>query len=320
MSEVLERRYRRLMAVLPKQYRSARGEELLAVLMDKSGPEQRWPTLGEMFSLTGLGIRVRIGAEHEPGGSSDRGEILRVMALLSVLLLVVYGVFGAVLMIRFNADYGLGEPGTMFRLRWWQALATDAQAGWLFVYVALIRGMWRTGRVLAVVFSVMAALGTNWAGFNPLPYMTFYDLIPYVVATGAVLLSFRSGAAAVRHPRRWLMALIPAAALVILELGTIMPRSIRSLGHGHGPDVVIAMLLAAAAAVCFQAWKSPVWPIAVATAVLGSMAPTLLAVMTNPYASLGWFSEAVAGMAVGFAVLGVLSAVKQRVMRRGQVA
>lgn len=320
MSELLERRYRRLLTVLPKQYRSARGEELLAVLMDKSGPRQQWPTVGEVFSLTGLGIRVRIGAEREPGVSSDRGEVLRVTALLSVLFLAMTGVFGAALMIRFNVRYGLGDAMLMHRMQWFRVAAVDAQAGWVFVFVALVRGMRRTGGVLAVALSGIAAFGSS--GFSPgqVPYATFYDLVPYVVATGAVLLSFRPDAVPVRHPRRWLVALVPAAAVVLAELGSSMPRSVRLLAHGHAADVVVAMLIAAAAAVCVQAWKSPIWPIGAATAVLGSMAPALLAVMTSPYVSLGWFSEALVAMAVGFVVLGILSAAKQRVARRGQAA
>lgn len=320
MSGVLERRYRRLMAVLPKQYRSARGEELLAVLMDKSGPTQKWPTLGEMFSLAGLGIRVRVGVEHEPGASSDRGEVLRITALLSVLLLAIGGVFGALLMIRFNAHYRLGDPRSMSHLSWWRVVGDYAQVGWVFVYVALTKGMWRTGRTLAVVLSVFAAAGVGLRISGPDPSMTLYGLVPYGVATVAVLLSFRAGAAPVRHPRRWLAGLVPAAAFVFAECGPFMPGSLRMLSNGYGSDAVVAMLLLAAAAASVQAWKSPVWPLAVAATVLGGMTPVLLLAMTSPYFNLDRFSEAMVAASFGLVVLGILSAAKRRVMRRGQVA
>ena len=66
MSEVLERRYRRLLTVLPKSYRKARGEELLGVLMDTAEEGQRWPALGEVLSLAALGVRARAGMETTP--------------------------------------------------------------------------------------------------------------------------------------------------------------------------------------------------------------------------------------------------------------
>ncbi|WP_194906780.1 hypothetical protein [Catenulispora rubra] len=46
-SEGLERRYRRLLRILPKPYREARAEELLSVLMETSAQRRRWPEVRE---------------------------------------------------------------------------------------------------------------------------------------------------------------------------------------------------------------------------------------------------------------------------------
>ena len=154
--EVLERRYRRLLAVLPKAYRAAREEELLAVLMDKSGPRQQWPTAGEASSLAWLGMRARIGVVREVGSPAGRAEVIRIVALLSVLYLAMQGVVQAVLIARFNIHFGLGD--SPLRQSWLRVSATYAEVGWLFAYVALVTGRWRTGRAVCVVLCAITAI------------------------------------------------------------------------------------------------------------------------------------------------------------------
>lgn len=49
--EILERRYRRLIALYPSDYRAAYADEMLAVALALSSPGQRRPGLGEAVSL-----------------------------------------------------------------------------------------------------------------------------------------------------------------------------------------------------------------------------------------------------------------------------
>jgi hypothetical protein len=55
----LERRYRRLLALYPRVFRSEHQEEILSVLMDGAGPDQRWPAMSESADLVTNGLRAR---------------------------------------------------------------------------------------------------------------------------------------------------------------------------------------------------------------------------------------------------------------------
>ncbi|MEY9928935.1 hypothetical protein ABH926_003575 [Catenulispora sp. GP43] len=314
-SEVLQRRYDRLLTVLPKAYRAERGEELLAVLMDKSGPRQQWPTIGEVFSLAGLGIRVRFGAEHRPASAAGRAEVVRIVALLSVLLMAVQGIVEAALMARFIL-YESGSVPPVFRMGTARECSALAQAGWPVAFVALIAGWRRTGIALVAALAAGAILTRDSSAMGMSPYARLYGAIPYVVTAGAVVLSFRRGAAPVRDPRRWLAALIPTAAFGVASLADVLPPIVHRAAPVTGSEVTYAILLASALAVCVQAWSSPVWPVAAATGVLGCLAPELVEEMTDPFFSIGSFAAVAAAMSVGFLVLAVLSAGKQRMALR----
>ena len=60
--EILERRYRRLLACYPYAYRAAYGEEMLAVALARAGPGARWPDSGEAADLIFTGLRRRLGS------------------------------------------------------------------------------------------------------------------------------------------------------------------------------------------------------------------------------------------------------------------
>jgi len=58
------RNYRRVLRMLPRDYRRRRGEEMLAVLLDLARDEGRErPTLAECWSIFGLSVRTRA---HRP--------------------------------------------------------------------------------------------------------------------------------------------------------------------------------------------------------------------------------------------------------------
>ncbi|GAA5186693.1 hypothetical protein GCM10023322_33520 [Rugosimonospora acidiphila] len=57
----LERRYRRLLNLLPADHRVARGEELLGLLLDLDHGRTR-PTIRQTAGILGLALRLRLGA------------------------------------------------------------------------------------------------------------------------------------------------------------------------------------------------------------------------------------------------------------------
>ena len=70
----LERRYRRLVRVLPAEHRAARGEELIGLLLDLD-EGRRWPSFRQAVGVVGLALPLRLAAG---------------LSLLLAALLVVY--------------------------------------------------------------------------------------------------------------------------------------------------------------------------------------------------------------------------------------
>ena len=68
MTDLLQRRYRRLLLAYPRAYRRRRGDELLGTLMELSRPGQRWPAPRQARALLVAGLRVRAGVDqlHSP--------------------------------------------------------------------------------------------------------------------------------------------------------------------------------------------------------------------------------------------------------------
>ncbi|WP_432838959.1 hypothetical protein [Dactylosporangium sp. CA-092794] len=89
MRDRLARRYRRLMLTYPRAYRRARGDELLATLLEAAPPERARPTVREAADLLRHGLRARLG---RPASRS-----VVTWALLTAL---ISGLFGAAFATR----------------------------------------------------------------------------------------------------------------------------------------------------------------------------------------------------------------------------
>lgn len=311
MNEVLERRYRRLLAVLPKSYREARGEELLGVLMDTSEKGQRWPALGEVLSLAALGVRAHAGMESAPGAPNARAETMRVTALLSVLLLALRGTSAAVFVAAATMRDTLSRPNFLG-----YTIVDYSGMAWIIVYAALVAGMRRSGRTLAVALCLITAIGSVTQG-------SLFSLIPASLGTAAVLLSFGPDAPPVRHRLRWIAALVPMAGIaVFLNIYLVVSLDVWRLISPYQDAVLGAILLALAVPVCVQAWKSPVWPVASAVAFLSYLAPQMLWTLTGPeysFSGVGPRTAAYGAVLMCPVLLAALSIAKRRFVRRSQI-
>src|SRR4029453_2249764 len=69
MSEQLERRYERLLALFPEAYRREYEDEMIGVLMARAKPQQRFPGLREAANLIGCAVWMRLGGRGT--GSAD---------------------------------------------------------------------------------------------------------------------------------------------------------------------------------------------------------------------------------------------------------
>lgn len=96
----LELRYRRLLMVLPRSCREARGEKLVGALMDGAPEGSRWPKPGEVFSLAMHGVRVRTRAG---GAAVDQGaatSLARAVGLCGAFFLAFQGFLSGIEMAR----------------------------------------------------------------------------------------------------------------------------------------------------------------------------------------------------------------------------
>ncbi|MFL6115021.1 MAG: hypothetical protein ACJ786_27295 [Catenulispora sp.] len=158
MSESLERRYRKLLRMLPKHYRESRGEEMLGALMEGSDEGRRWPEAREALSVAGLSLRTRFAvddARRTAWGLPRWGQVARAVALIGSALLAfdalntlvgIYGSFHTLVL----------EPSTgHVNVRW--MLHAELPALWLVVYLLLILGRWAPARLLAGALFLFSA-------------------------------------------------------------------------------------------------------------------------------------------------------------------
>jgi hypothetical protein len=85
----LERRYRRLLRVLPRWYRAEREEEMVGIFLadrdDDLDQEYGWPGWGETGATLGLAVRTRFAADAAPAYVVRLGDVVRLVAMLGLL-------------------------------------------------------------------------------------------------------------------------------------------------------------------------------------------------------------------------------------------
>jgi hypothetical protein len=67
METRLARAYRRLLWAYPRDYRRARGTEMLTTLLDAAEPGRRRPTFRDALNLVARGLRCRLSVPNHPG-------------------------------------------------------------------------------------------------------------------------------------------------------------------------------------------------------------------------------------------------------------
>jgi hypothetical protein len=261
----LERRYSRLLTVLPKPYREARGAEMLGALMDGAPEGRRWPKVGEALSLVGHGLKVRSGVHAESPSKESATSSARALALAGTLLAM------------FNASLS-----SVWRLPRWGIYGTDVNWSdldghhhsyveallfqatgllWLAGYLALVLGMQKTTRTLGVLLSGVAVFAVSGV------YTLFAALPPLITALAMIVAAAR-GLPKARYPAWWFAMLAPIGAAFLylnLDSGTwLWPGRVGTVG----PLILVAVATAVVTAT--QARRSPAWPLAFA--VVAAMA------------------------------------------------
>jgi hypothetical protein len=229
MSGNLERRYRRVLRLLPGWYREQWEEDMVAAFLDgwlTGDPEAdeyiskaAGPSTAEVASVVGLAIRLHLGGRGTPRRYAW-GQALR-RAVLAVLLL--HAVLAIDILVFLEGSRRLvgwlpAPPGSLYVAPSgvWDALFYLASATWIAVFVALAVGHYRTARVLgalALVPNLAALLQAQFTGIMPAPFGSWpfwvlFDLAPVLAMTAF----HRDAPLTARRP--WLLAL-PVGYLLV---------------------------------------------------------------------------------------------------------
>src|ERR1700723_3667897 len=229
MSSDLERRYRRVLRLLPGWYRQRWEQDMVAAFLDSwltGDPaadefigKVAWPSSAEIASVAGLAVRLRLGGPGTPRryawGQALRRAVLAVVLVHAVLAVnvLVYLAWGRRLVGWLPAPPGslaVAPSGV------WATVYYLVSVTWITGFVSLALGHYRTARVLAALAigpGLVALLQAHLTGIMPAPFGPWVFWVLADLAPVLALTAFRRDAAPAA-PGRWLLAL-PAGYLLV---------------------------------------------------------------------------------------------------------
>lgn len=201
-AKMLERRYRRLLAVYPADYRTANADDMLGVALARSLPGQRWPGLGETADLVLSGARRRLGAGLRNPVRRDTAAVVAIAGPILLAALSVWSLGGAFQNMPMYQFYTpLPTRGSLIAMAAW----------WLLVAVA---GMlsWRRLAAASAGAGTVALLALAVAGFVAADITGCLQILLALMATAAAFGAVRAEA----RPLSWpaVVAVTVGAAIV----------------------------------------------------------------------------------------------------------
>ena len=216
MSEQLERRYARLLALFPAAHRREYEDEMLGVLMASAGPQQRFPGLRETANLIGCAVWMRLSGRGTGSADPRWAPAAAAYGLLAALLLLVHGL--RVLTGTMLWNWRIGDLFAWPPLPVWLPLACWALA---------VAAAFTTFRVVVVAAAWAAALCQAAVAFADYPtwpsgLVEGWPMLVFAISA-ALALTFCGAARgpAVVGPSRTLLislSLAPLAALPAVEM------------------------------------------------------------------------------------------------------
>src|ERR1700722_20308250 len=78
-AQALERRYRRLLAWYPADYRAANEQDMLGVALARYELGRRWPDVAEAVNVIASGVRARLGAGWRVPAWRDAAAVVSIL-------------------------------------------------------------------------------------------------------------------------------------------------------------------------------------------------------------------------------------------------
>jgi hypothetical protein len=232
---LLERRYRRLLRILPASYRQVWAEEMVAAFLDSmhTGDPDRdeylaeygRPSWSEAASVAVLALRLRVGTAAAPPRYLAWGEAIRLVALVGLLVFAVQGVSGTGMQLWLDGRIALlPDPPPEWALPlpadFRQVFLADELAGlvWAAAFGTLLAGHVTAARRLAALAMLPAAVAAVLATVdlwhvNPELASTLWFSLLLDALLLLAMTAFHRDAPAVR-PRPWLVAFAVGVALM----------------------------------------------------------------------------------------------------------
>ncbi|MFG2107221.1 hypothetical protein [Micromonospora chersina] len=218
--ELLERRYRRLLAVYPWEHRRAYEEEMVAVLLDGARPGQTRPDTADVIDLIGRGLRARARVGVCQFTEPAWADAAAITGLLATLLLLAAAAEDLTDRLVPNPDVlPYAQPTGADLLDWLQV------AGWFAVVLAALIG-WRLiagGLAWAAVAAWGILVGRNLLDQPGFTVSTLPQLaLALVAATALTVPAAPRRAVSVLGVRRLVvLVLAPLAGTAVFELSRL---------------------------------------------------------------------------------------------------
>jgi hypothetical protein len=229
MSSDLERRYRRVLRLLPGWYRQQWEEDMVAAFLDSwlTGDKEAddyiskaaGPSWAEVASVAGLAVRLHLGGPGTPRRYAW-GQALR-RAVLAVLL--VHAVLAANVLVFLMSSRRLvgwlpAPPASLViaPAGAWDTVYYLVCLAWIAIFVTLALRHYRTARVLAalaIVPGLVALLQAQLTGIPPAPFGSWIFWVLVDLAPVLAMTVFH-GDAPSAAPGPWLLAL-PAGYVLV---------------------------------------------------------------------------------------------------------
>lgn len=335
----LERRYRRVLRVLPAAYREVWEEEMVATFLDgvdsddveaaEYAADFGRPSWSEVASVVGLAVRLRLGVAGASPRSVAWGQALRLVALMGLLVNAAAVTIDAGTRLWLSGRLGwLTAPpaewvpatptGTL------RALWDLAGLLWLPAFVGVLLGQVRAGRMLAalaVLADAVAAVSATVdlaAGATPLLLTIWSHLLVDALVVLGLAAFHRDAPPVTRRP--WLIAFAVGIAVLLGLYVALRAASPSILVDWPGLYCLLVLGVAVAhlTAPERRAIGAPAWSLALAMAGLGVLGMRVLSLLDYGVIIAG--GERVALLAVGTAEALAVLAVGVPLARRAASA
>ena len=290
----LERRYRRVLRLLPGWYREKWEEDIVATLLDGwlTGDQEAdeyiskaaRPEWAEVASVVCLAARLYLGGAGTPRRYFAWGQAIRRAALTVILVHATLALDVLVRTAWSRRMFGFPAPPaslvTASPAGVWPTVFQAAGYAWIVAFVVLVLGHYRIARVLAalaIVPDLVFLLQGQFTGTLPAPAIgpwAFWVLVN--LAPVAALTAFHRDAPPIARGR-WLLAL-PAAYLLVYGPLLVLLATGNAAWRPDFPGLCCILVALACLAHAPRAWSrradgSGVW----------SLTLTLLAAVAGAY-------------------------------------